>query len=188
VTGRLKVRKRVCTLRQLLEAAAGLLPGASRLESLAAGKIACPTVVLLVALPLLAGQKAGELPDGKGKSTVQKVCAGCHEIDVVIGARRTQIGWQQNVEDMISRGAEGSDEEMADVVAYLTKYFGKLNVNTASQRQLQDVLGLDEKEAQALIGYREHNGKIKDYEQLKTVPGLSVDKLQQKRSLIAFTL
>lgn len=151
--------------------------------SLAAG------LVFFIALPVWTGQnKAGELPEGKGKATVQKVCVGCHEIDVVSGARRTEMGWKQNVQDMISQGAEASDEEMAEMVAYLTKYLGKLNVNTASQQQLQEVLGLADKEAQAIIAYREHNGNIKDFEQLKSVPGVSAEKLQEKRSLIAFTL
>jgi competence protein ComEA len=142
-----------------------------------------------MASALAGGQeKAGDPSEAKGKATLEKVCVGCHELDVVTATRRTKIGWQQNVEDMISRGAEGSDQEMAEVVAYLTKFYGKVNVNTASQQQLQEVLGLTEKEAQAIVAYRDQNGKIKDFEQLKSVPGLSAEKLQEKRSLIAFTL
>jgi competence ComEA-like helix-hairpin-helix protein len=142
-----------------------------------------------MASALAGGQeKAGDPSEAKGKATLEKVCVGCHELDVVTATRRTKIGWQQNVEDMISRGAEGSDQEMAEVVAYLTKFYGKVNVNTASQQQLQEVLGLTLKEAQAIVAYRDQNGKIKDFEQLKSVPGLSAEKLQGKRSLIAFTL
>ena len=142
-----------------------------------------------MASALAGGQeKAGDPSEAKGKATLEKVCVGCHELDVVTATRRTKIGWQQNVEDMISRGAEGSDQEMAEVVAYLTKFYGKVNVNTASQQQLQEVLGLTLKEAQAIVAYRDQNGKIKDFEQLKSVPGLSAEKLQEKRSLIAFTL
>jgi competence ComEA-like helix-hairpin-helix protein len=47
---------------------------------------------------------------------------------------------------------------------------------------------LAEKEAHAIVAYRDQNGKIKDFEQLKSVPGVSAEKLQEKRSLIAFTL
>jgi competence protein ComEA len=145
--------------------------------------------IFLTALGLTAGQeKAGGLPEAKGKATLEKVCVGCHELDVVTASRRTKMGWQQNVDDMVSRGAEGSDQEMAEVVEYLTKYYGKMNINTATAQQLQEFLELSEKEAQAIIAYRDHNGNIKDFEQLKTVPGLSAEKLQEKRSLIAFTL
>ena len=142
---------------------------------------------LLMAAPLLAGQDP-ELPEGKGKATVLKRCVGCHEVAEAVGSRRTEIGWQRNVADMISRGAEGSDDEMAEVVAYLTRHFGKINVNTASPAQLQDFLGLTEKEAQAIVAYREREGQIKNFEQLKSVPGVSAEKLQEKRGLIAFTL
>lgn len=141
------------------------------------------------ALPFLAGQdQAGDLPEGKDKDTLQKICVGCHELDVVVAVRRTAIGWRQNVDDMISRGAEGSDAEIGAVVQYLTKYVGKLNVNTASPQQMQEFLALPEKEAQAIVAYRERSGNIKDLEQLKAVPGVSAEKLQEKRSLIAFTL
>jgi competence ComEA-like helix-hairpin-helix protein len=145
--------------------------------------------VFMAALPFLHGQgQAGDLPDTKDKATLQRVCTSCHELDEVLASRRTAIGWQQSVDDMISRGAEGSNQEMEAVVAYLTRYVGKLNVNTASLQQLQDFLGLTEKEAQALVAYRDHGGKIKDFEQLKSVPGLTPEVLQEKRSLIAFTL
>ena len=145
--------------------------------------------IFLMALALTGSQeKTGDSPEAKGKAVVEKICVGCHELDVVTATRRTKIGWQQNVEDMISRGAEGSDQEMAEVVAYLAKFYGKVNINTASQQQLQEVLGLAEKEAHAIVAYRDQNGKIKDFEQLKSVPGVSAEKLQEKRSLIAFTL
>lgn len=118
---------------------------------------------------------------------MQRLCTSCHEILAVTAARYTQIGWRQTVDDMISRGAEGTADEMAEVVAYLTKSFGKLNVNTASQAQLQEVLGLTEKDGQAIVTYRQHNGNIKNMEQLKSVPGVNAEKLQEKSLLIAFS-
>jgi competence protein ComEA len=129
-----------------------------------------------------------ELPDAAGKEIVMKACANCHEIETVIGSRRTRLGWQQSVDDMISRGAEGSREEMDAVVAYLTTYFGKVNVNAATAQDLEKALGLSEQEAQVIVAYREKNSKIKDFEELKKVPGVSAEKLQAKRGLIAFSL
>jgi competence protein ComEA len=135
------------------------------------------------------GQEApSTLPDAPGKELVQKVCSTCHEVETVIGSRRTKIGWQQNVEDMVGRGAEGSSEDMAAVVAYLTTYFGKVNVNTATAQDLEKTLELSGKEAQAITAYRERNSKIKDFEELTRIPGVSAEKLQAKRSLIAFSL
>ena len=139
---------------------------------------------LLAATPTVCGQ----LPDGKGKDAVRKICARCHELETVTSTLHTKIGWERIVDDMISRGAEGSDADMEAVVEYLTTYFGKINVNTASAEDLETSLGFSGKEAQAIVAYREQNGNFKDFEQLKNVPGVSEEKLQAKRSRIAFSL
>jgi competence protein ComEA len=151
-------------------------------------------IVAIVSYVLGTGQAVevqetqGSLPEAPGKEVVLKVCASCHEIETVIGSRRTKLGWQQSVDDMISRGADGSQEDMEAVVAYLTKYFGKVNVNTATVQDLEKVLEFSEKEARAIVSYRERHSKIKDFEELKKIPGVSAEKLQAKRSLIAFSL
>jgi competence ComEA-like helix-hairpin-helix protein len=146
------------------------------------------TGIFPIVLVLSAVQEKTAPPDEKGQALVQKICVSCHEMDTVTAVRRTKIGWQQSVEDMVSRGAEGSDQEMAEVVEYLTKYFGKINVNTATVVQLQEFLGLTEKDAQAIAAYRERHGIFKDFEQLKAVPDVDAGKLQEKRSMIAFSL
>src|SRR5579872_5709955 len=90
------------------------------------------------------------LPDGPEKETVKRLCGECHEITTVIGSRRTKIGWERMTEDMVSRGAMGSEEELAAVVQYLTAHFGKLNVNTASAAEMAKMLEFSEKEAAAV--------------------------------------
>jgi len=145
-------------------------------------------MIVTAALSLYAaGSQDTELPEGKGKEALQKLCGECHEITAVTASRYTQIGWRRTVDDMVSRGAEGTADQMAEIVAYLTRYFGKVNVNTASQAQLKDVLELPEKEARAIIAYRERNGDIKNLDQLKSVPGVNAQKLQEKSVLIAFS-
>ena len=133
----------------------------------------------------LAGQT--QLPDGPGKETTRKICSNCHEIETVTAARRTKIGWQQMVEDMAGRGAEGSDEELAAIVTYLTTFYGKINVNTASADDLRKALGLSEKEAQAIVSWREKNGKYSSFDQLQKTPGVDPEKLRDKRGLVAFS-
>src|ERR1044071_3319268 len=139
-----------------------------------------------LALPVWLAAQA-ELADAPAKETVKKICGNCHEIDTVIGMRRTKIAWQQTTDEMVSRGAEGTGEEMAAVVEYLTTWFGKINVNTAPAADLEKTLGLAAKEAQAIAAYRERNGTIKNFEELEKVPGVDPEKLRQKRSLIAFS-
>jgi competence protein ComEA len=137
---------------------------------------------------MMTAQVSSQLPDSPGKAMVTKICTTCHEIESVVSSRRTKIGWQQSVDDMIGRGAEGSDAEMTAVIEYLTRYFGKVNVNTATAAEIEKTVGLPAKEAQAIALYRERNGKIKDFEELKRVPGVSAEEIQAKRGLIAFSL
>jgi competence protein ComEA len=144
--------------------------------------------VVLLATGLAVAQDQKDLPDGAGKENLQRVCSNCHDLEAVTGTRRTKIGWQRMIEDMVGRGAEGSEDDMAAIVAYLTANFGKLNVNTASAQEIEKMLEFTPKEAQAIVEFREKNGKIAGFEQLKTVPGLSAEKLQAKRPLIAFSL
>jgi competence protein ComEA len=133
-----------------------------------------------------AGNQGSELPEGKGKAILLRACVGCHEMDTVTGSRYTESGWRRTADDMVSRGAEGSEQEIADVVAYLTKYFGKVNVNKAAAAQLREALGLSDKEAQAIVAYREQNGEFKNLDQLKAVPGINTEQIQAKVAVVAF--
>jgi hypothetical protein len=72
-----------------------------------------------------ASKEVAGLPDGPGKAAFEKICASCHEAAQAIDARRTRAEWQRVVDDMVARGAEGTDEEIATITAYLTKFFGK---------------------------------------------------------------
>lgn len=128
------------------------------------------------------------LPEGAGKEQVVKLCTGCHELELVVTRPRTKIGWDENIEDMIARGAKGTDSELDAVVAYLTRYFGRLNINTAAPDEMQNTLGFTAEEAQAVAGYRKSHGKIADFDQLKTVKGLDAAKLKAKRTAIAYEL
>ena len=136
----------------------------------------------------LHAQAAGAIPDGEGKKELKKVCGTCHPVEQVVARRRTEKGWEQSIGDMIARGAKGTDDELEKIVTYLTDNFGKVNVNAATAPEMEKVLDLTDKEAQAIVTYRERNGKIKDFEQLRKVPGVSAEKLQEKRGWIAFDL
>jgi competence protein ComEA len=148
------------------------------------GLIAC----LLFSLAAVGQEKKSNLPDGPGREAVERVCANCHELETVTGARRTRIGWQRMVEDMVSRGADASDEDAAAIVSYLMAHYGKVNVNTATAADLEKTIGLRADEAKAILEYRNKNGKISDFEQLKRVPGVNAEKIEAKRALIAFAL
>jgi len=59
--------------------------------------------------------------------------------------------------------------------------FAALNINTASQSELEGIKGLGPEKAKAIITYRETNGNYKQLEDLDKVKGFgkaSIDKLR----------
>jgi type 1 glutamine amidotransferase len=64
------------------------------------------------------------LPEGVGKTTVVKMCGECHAVEQAVSMRGTEKDWQDVVDLMIDRGANGTPEDIRAVVAYLGKHFG----------------------------------------------------------------
>jgi putative heme-binding domain-containing protein len=73
---------------------------------------------------VLAGQ-AQTLPEGTGKAEFQRVCSGCHSASMATGQRMDQAQWTGVVNDMVSRGAQGTQQDLDNIIAYLTANYGK---------------------------------------------------------------
>jgi polyhydroxyalkanoate synthesis regulator phasin len=88
--------------------------------------IRCLQLMLLATLLLLfsASSSASDLPPGDGKAIVERTCVSCHALKVVTAKRASKEQWSTLVDQMISRGADLSDDEAGIVVDYLAKNFG----------------------------------------------------------------
>jgi competence protein ComEA len=154
------------------------------------------SVILAALVALAAAQEnqapraSGEgLPDGPGKDVTVKACGTCHEGRRAASVRLTREGWAAVIQDMQKRGARVSEEEFPVVLDYLTTHFlgeapQPLNLNTASQIDLEAAGGLLRSEAAAVIRYREQNGRFKSLDDLKKVPGLDFKKIESRRDAI----
>jgi putative heme-binding domain-containing protein len=69
--------------------------------------------------------RAQTLPEGKGKAQFQRVCSGCHSVSIATGQRMDQAQWTGVVNDMVSRGAQGTQQDFDNIIAYLTANYGK---------------------------------------------------------------
>ena len=133
-----------------------------------------------------------KLPDGPGKEVTQKVCGACHGAELVIGRQEERETWGAIVEDMVQRGATGTDDEMYQVVDYLATHFSKtspaikINVNKATAKDLQSALRLSDKQAAAIVQQREAKGDFKSVEELEKVPGVDVAKIESSKNRLAF--
>jgi competence protein ComEA len=145
-------------------------------------------VFLVIALTASA---QSTLPDDPVKPVVEKVCGGCHSFTVLSDNRATKDHWEAIVEKMVSRGAEGTDEELDQVVDYLSKHFGpdvpkKINVNKAAAAELVKTLAISQGNADAIVQYRAKNGAFKNLEALKSVPGIDAKQIEAKKEWIEF--
>jgi competence protein ComEA len=136
---------------------------------------------------IASGMAQPGLPEGPGRDALIKVCSGCHSPESVIGMAKTREDWAALVGDMVNQGAQGSDEEFARIIDYLAANFpAKVNVNTAGPQLLESALDLSEKEAAALVAYREQNGKFKSIEDLAKVPGVDRRKIEARKDRIEY--
>ena len=155
--------------------------------------VCAPGFVLLGAIASAALQApqllvpSGEgMPDGPGKDVTVKACGTCHETRKAASVRLTPEGWAAVIDGMIKRGAKVSDEEFPLVMEYLTTHFlgeapQPLNVNTATQIDLESAGGLLRREAAAVIRYRDKHGRFKTLDDMKKVPGLDFKKIDSRR-------
>jgi competence protein ComEA len=152
--------------------------------------------MILAAAASTAGQvpqqpeRSGEgLPEGPGKDVTVRACAPCHEARRAASVRLTRDGWAAVIDGMQKRGAKVSEQEFPVILDYLATYFPgealqPLNLNTASQIDLEAAGGLLRREAAAVIRYREQNGRFKTVDDLKKVPGLDFKKIENRREAI----
>ena len=131
------------------------------------------------------------LPDGPGKDETARVCGSCHDTANAVAVRLTREGWQNLIVDMVNRGAVATDEDMQAILEYLTTHFPgdaarPLNINTATNVELESILQLLRKEATALIQYRQKHGKFKSIDELKKVPGVDFKKIESRKDRIVF--
>ncbi len=88
------------------------------------------------------------LPEGEGKEQFQRVCSGCHGVDVVTKMRYSKADWAGVVNDMVSRGAQGKKSELDAVVDYLGAHFNKSSAPPAEVKAPSTQMAAPSKAAQ----------------------------------------
>ena len=79
----------------------------------------------------------------------------------------------------------------ADANYYLSKpsltpaAANKIHLNSASSEQLQQLSGIGEKKAEAILQYRQQHGKFKNIEELQNIKGIGPKLLQKNKDRLA---
>lgn len=159
--------------------------------------------LLLIAASSLASVCWGQdLPPGEGRETLQKVCTQCHDIESIPRLRYSREDWSNLVYSMKDMGADATGPELEQIVDYLAKNFGKtapaagsaaaaikLNVNSATAKEIETGLGVTTKDSELIVAYRVKNGNFKDIDALLKVDGVEAAdtaKIQAAKDKIAF--
>ena len=144
---------------------------------------------LLALLLMPASVWSQTLPDDPGKDELLKVCGACHQAERSASVRLTREGWEGVIGDMIQRGAKGSDEEFGKILDYLSKHFlgeaaRPLNINKATNVDLESIAGLTRKEAAAVLAWLDQVGICKSLDELKKVSGLDYKKIEARKDFL----
>lgn len=134
---------------------------------------------------------AQELPEGPGKAAMVEVCGKCHDSIRAASVRLTADGWATLVSDMITRGAVATPEQREAIINYLSSHFlgeadKPVNMNMATNIDLESVVGLLRREAAALIAYRDKVGFFSGIDDLKNIPGVDFKKIEAAKDRITF--
>jgi cytochrome c5 len=109
-----------------------------RTQSLVVGAVAALALVLVAGEQAARAQPAPAAPAAasgaqpalspealaKDKSTFEAVCSSCHDAAVVEGQPRSRKEWADVIDRMYNQGLVASDEQVAQVLDYLTATHG----------------------------------------------------------------
>jgi competence protein ComEA len=121
-----------------------------------------------------------------GQDTFEKVCSKCHPAEQAASKRHSKAGWEHTVDDMVAKGAEGTDQQFDAIVQYLTAAYGPVNVNAASAKELEESRVFTAAESAAIVRFRGEHGRIADLNALKKISGIDANKVEKKADGIGF--
>ncbi len=77
----------------------------------------------ILALTFALASHAQSLPEAQARADFQRICSSCHSVNVATSKRLSHSGWQNVVDNMVSRGAQGTQDEFDEIVNYLSTNF-----------------------------------------------------------------
>lgn len=153
------------------------------------GAAAAFGVTCLVAAGFPLAGRAADAVGGRSLAqeyhSLRMVCTQCHVLELVRDTPRSYDAWHDTVQQMVDRGATGTDQQFDDVMDYLHRTLTTIDVNNASADELQIVLGVSARTARAIMTRRAQR-RFTGLADLESVPGTNAAALRAKARLIYF--
>ena len=124
------------------------------------------------------GSRLVDAIEKSGGLTEEADTSNINLADILQDGEKVYIYSKQEVEELKSIG------KLNEEIDNTTKKDNKININTATQAELEEITGIGPSLAQKIIEYRESNGKFKDIEELKNVYGIGDKKFESMKSQI----
>lgn len=124
------------------------------------------------------GSRLVDAIEKSGGLTEEADTSNINLADILQDGEKVYIYSKQEVEELKSIG------KLNEEIDNTTKKDNKININTATQTELEEITGIGPSLAQKIIEYRESNGKFKDIEELKNVSGIGDKKFESMKSQI----
>src|SRR5260370_6581132 len=111
------------------------------------------------------------LPPGDARQSVLESCSSCHNLKVVVLARKNRADWGKAINDMVQRGAQLFPEEIEPITNYLLKVCGPdvpklVNVNTATREELAGLPNMKPDLVSQILAARGKCGPLKSADKL----------------------
>ena len=94
-------------------------------KSARSAAIAAALLLCAAAAPAQESEPAKTLTPGKGSDLTSTRCGICHEVTHITLARLSRGEWEDNVKNMIERGAPIAPAEIPVIIEYLATYYNR---------------------------------------------------------------
>lgn len=134
-------------------------------------------------------EKAGGLKETADITDINLATILQDEDKITIPSKEENKQEKQNTEKIQSNKQSKTTEKSQNTTSILTNATGKnqntkVNINTATQTELETLPGIGPSIASKIVSYRKENGKFKSIEEIKKVSGIGESKYANIKELI----